>query len=156
MEIKLLEVAGVSSLYKALHLPFGKGMSSDVNKDNTLISKLIKAGPEHAKVTRGVIYWIEIKAPIYWWREMETYRAGRERLSCESTMHIECKGLSGKDLQIAKADMRMGKEQIAIDLYSAQCLRNIYLQRRHHRLPEWKQFCDFIETLPYSKQFILC
>lgn len=156
MEIKLIELAGARPAYMALHLPFGKGMSSDRNKDNILISKLIKAGPEHAKITRGVIYWIEMKAPIYFWRELETYRIGHERLSCESTMHIDCKGLSGEELQKAKADIPMGKEQVAIDLYSAQCLRNIYMQRKHHRLPEWRQFCKFIEELPYANIFILC
>lgn len=156
MEIKLLEVAGIESVYKALHLPFGKEMSSDRSKDNTLIAKLVHAGPEHAKVTRGLMYWIQIDAPIYWWREMETYRAGRERLSCESTMHIDCKGLTGAELQKAKAEIPMGKEQRAIDMFSAQCLRNIYKQRRYHRLPEWKQFCKFIEKLPYSKELILC
>lgn len=156
MKIELLEVAGVVPMYKALHLPFGKGMGADQDKDNALIAKLVKAGPEHAKVTRGVVYWVEITAPIYWWREMEAYRAGRERLSCESTMHIDCKGLSGEELQKVKAEMPMGKEQKAIDMFSAQCLRSIYRQRRHHRLPEWHQFCDFIETLPYAKEFILC
>lgn len=156
MKIKLLEIAGITSAYKALHLPFGKEMSIDQNKDNALIAKLINAGPEHAKVMRGVVYWIEITAPIYWWREMETYRAGRERLSCESTMHIDCKELSGKELQKAKAEIPMGKEQKAIDMLSAQCLRNIYKQRKCHRLPEWRQFCDFIETLPYAKEFIIC
>jgi len=30
-------------------------------------------------------------------------------------------------------------------------LKTIYLQRKHHRLPEWKEFCKFIETLPYSE-----
>lgn len=156
MKIECIEIAGVVSAYKALHLPFGKGLSGDTNKDNKLIAKLVHAGPEHAKVTRGIIYWLEITAPIYWWREIETYRAGRERLSCESTMHIDCKGLAGIELQKAKANITMGKEQKAIDFYSAQCLRNIYNQRKNHRLPEWKQFCEFIEALPYSKQFILC
>lgn len=156
MEIKLLEIAGINSAYKALHLPFGKEMSVDKNKDNALIAKLIHAGPEHAKIIRGIIYWLEIKAPIYWWREMESYLVGRQRLSCESTMHIDCKGLSGKNLQKAKANIPMGKEQKAIDLYSAQCLRNIYKQRKYHRLPEWKRFCEFIEELPHSKEFILC
>ena len=156
MEISLLETAGIASMYAALHLPFGKGMSPDKDKDNALIAKLVKAGPEHAKVTRGVIYWIEVKAPIYWWRELETYGVGRTRLSCESTMHIDCKGLKGKELQDAKAKIPMGKEQRAIDAYSAQCLRNIYNQRKHHRLPEWQHFCDFIESLPYANEIILC
>lgn len=30
-------------------------------------------------------------------------------------------------------------------------LKTIYLQRKHHRLPEWRDFCKFIETLPYSE-----
>lgn len=156
MEIKLLEVAGLESMYAALHLPFGKDITRTRDKDNILLKKLILAGPEHAKVTRGLMYWIQIDAPIYWWREMETYRIGRERLSCESTMHIDCKGLTGAELQKAKAEIPMGKEQRAIDMFSAQCLRNIYKQRHHHRLPEWKQFCEFIKTLPYADKFITC
>lgn len=151
-------MAGTASVYKALHLPFGgcERKSEYRYIDDILIKRLIKGGPEHAKVMRGAMYWLEIKAPIYWWREMETYRIGRERLSCESTMHIECKGLSGEALQKAKADMPMGLEQRAIDVYSAQCLRNIYKQRQHHRLPEWRQFCKFIEELPYADKFIIC
>lgn len=36
-----------------------------------------------------------------------------------------------------------------------QQLKTIYSQRKTHRLPEWKAFCDWIETLPYAKQFII-
>lgn len=35
-----------------------------------------------------------------------------------------------------------------------RCLRNIYIQRRNHRLPEWRAFCKWIETLPYAKEFL--
>lgn len=35
-----------------------------------------------------------------------------------------------------------------------RCLKNIYLQRKDHRLPEWREFCKWIETLPYFKEFI--
>lgn len=34
-------------------------------------------------------------------------------------------------------------------------LKTIYKQRRNHRLPEWQEFCDWVETLPYFKEFIL-
>lgn len=37
-----------------------------------------------------------------------------------------------------------------------RCLKNIYYQRRNHRLPEWREFCTWIETLPYAKELILC
>lgn len=35
-----------------------------------------------------------------------------------------------------------------------RCLKNIWRQRRHHRLPEWRQFCRWIESLPYAKELI--
>lgn len=155
MEITLLEIAGIRPVRRALHLPFGKGISNNAVKDFKLIMNLIKAGDEHAKVMRGLIAWIEIDAPIYFWREMETYRAGRERLSCESTMHIDCRGLQGEDLQKAKAEIPMGKMQKAVDMFSYQTLRRIYKQRKNHRLPEWREFCAFIEKLPYV-EFIVC
>jgi hypothetical protein len=36
-----------------------------------------------------------------------------------------------------------------------RCLRNIYKQRKDHRLPEWRVFCRWIETLPYSGEFLI-
>lgn len=36
-----------------------------------------------------------------------------------------------------------------------RCLRNIYIQRKDHRLPEWKIFCDWIATLPYADKFLI-
>lgn len=35
-----------------------------------------------------------------------------------------------------------------------RCLKNIYQQRKNHRLPEWREFCEWIETLPYAKELI--
>ena len=37
-----------------------------------------------------------------------------------------------------------------------RCLKNIYIQRHDHRLPEWREFCKWIETLPYAQELILC
>jgi len=36
-----------------------------------------------------------------------------------------------------------------------RCLRNIYKQRKNHRLPEWKAFCSWIETLPYAQELLI-
>ena len=36
-----------------------------------------------------------------------------------------------------------------------RCLRNIYMQRKDHRLPEWRAFCEWIETLPYAKELLI-
>ena len=35
-----------------------------------------------------------------------------------------------------------------------RCLKNVYQQRKNHRLPEWREFCEWIETLPYAKELI--
>ena len=35
-----------------------------------------------------------------------------------------------------------------------RCLRNVYEQRKNHRLPEWREFCKWIETLPYFDELI--
>ena len=36
-----------------------------------------------------------------------------------------------------------------------RCLKNIYKQRHDHQLPEWREFCSWIETLPYAKELII-
>ena len=123
-------------------------------KDLSLMTTLVKRGDEHAKVVRGIIVWAKITAPVYWWAEEETYRAGHERLASESTMHIDCKGLSGKELQEAKAAIPMGKELTKVDMFSYQALRKMVVQRHNHRLPEWHQFIDWIKTLPLAEELI--
>lgn len=175
MKIETLELAGFVSAFKALRLSYGKEERSELwsaageRKDGTLeagwsaklderdldlLQGLVKAGDEHAKVCRGIIVWARITAPIYWWCEEETYRAGHERLMSASTMHIDCKGMSGEELQRAKAEMPMGKELAKVDCFSYQCLRNIYRQRKNHRLQEWHQFCKWIESLPMAAELI--
>ena len=124
-------------------------------KDLTLMQTLVKRGDEHAKVVRGINVWAKITAPVYWWCEEETYRMGHERLASESTMHIDVRGLSGEELQRAKAAIPMGKELTKVDMFSYQALRNIAKQRWNHRLPEWHVFVDWIKTLPFSQELIL-
>jgi hypothetical protein len=178
-KIKTLEVAGFASAVQALRLPFKKECRSEVfnkyyadgqseprevfcqssvfldSKDLHLMSVLIKRGDEHAKVLRGIVAYAEIEAPIWFYRELETYRIGRERLSCESTMHCECKGLSDEELEKAKDEIPMGHLQKTVDMYSYQSLRRIYAQREKHRLPMWKEFRKWIESLPLAEELIL-
>jgi hypothetical protein len=180
--IKTLEIAGFASAVQALRLPFKKECRSEAAsfqmiddtcafddgpyikygaevdfepKDLHLMSVLVKRGTEHSKVTRGLIVYAEIDAPVYFWAEMETYRAGHERLCSESTMHCDCKGLSGEELVKAKSEIPMGKMLKKIDFFSYQCLRNIVKQRKGHRLPEWAEFIDWVRTLPFAEQLIL-
>lgn len=124
-------------------------------QDLQLLSTLVKRGDEHAKVLRGIVVWCEVNAPRYWHVEADTYRVGAERLSSESTMHIQGRGLSEDELVEMKENLTEGTMQRRMWMFSYQTLRRIYFQRKDHRLPQWRQFCGWIETLPFSKELIL-
>ena len=55
-------------------------------KDMELCQKLIKAGDEHSKFLRQIFISVDITAPIYWWKEFDTYKIGTVSNST-STMH---------------------------------------------------------------------
>lgn len=178
LDVKTIEVAGFLSAVEALRLPFGKECRSQTNYDDswvcdivpnfqsdvrvffderdlTLMSTLIKRGDEHAKALRGIIAYAEINAPRFWWVEMDTYRIGSERLSSESTMHIQGRGMSTEELVKMKSELTEGTMQKRVQYFSYQALRRIYQQRRNHRLPHWHIFCDWIKTLPFANELIL-
>jgi hypothetical protein len=179
IKIKTLEIAGLASALQALRLPYKKECRSEIadysivlhNEDTNewrygrtvnvhpqdlqLMSTLVKRGDEHAKVLRGLVAYAEIEAPLYFWTEMDTYRIGTERLSSESTMHSECKGLSGEELEIAKGNIPMSHVQKRIQMFSYPTLRRIYKQRHNHRLPMWHDFCAWIKSLPLANELIL-
>lgn len=54
--------------------------------DSNLAKKLIKAGTEHRKFLRMINVYVDIIAPLYWWKEFDTYKIGTVSNSC-STMH---------------------------------------------------------------------
>lgn len=54
--------------------------------DYTLMSQLAEGGPVHAKYRRMIAVYVDITAPLYWWKEFDTYKVGTVANSC-STMH---------------------------------------------------------------------
>ena len=54
--------------------------------DVGLMKKLAKAGPSHAKYRRFITVTMDVTGPLYWWKEMDTYKVGTVGNSC-STMH---------------------------------------------------------------------
>lgn len=178
IEVKTLEIGGFASAFQALCLPFGKECRSEAFSEQTctlgeidneviytasvfvntqdlhLMSVLVKRGDEHAKVVRGIMVYAEINAPRYWWQEMDTYRIGTDRLSSESTMHIQGKGMSEEELIKMKEELTEGTMQKRVQVFSYQTLRRIYFQRRNHRLPHWREFCHWVEGLPFAKELI--
>lgn len=179
IQVKTIEIAGFNAAFQALRLPFGKECRSECDfhsttnedyappcfqseskcfldeKDLHLMSTLIKKGDADAKTVRGIMVYAEIEAPRFWWQEMDTYRIGTDRLSSESTMHIQGKGMSTEELVKMKSELTEGTMQKRVQVFSYQALRRIYIQRRNHRLPHWHKFCAWIESLPFAKELIL-
>lgn len=54
--------------------------------DLDLMLRLAKGGPVHAKYRRMIVVYVDITAPLYWWKEFDTYKVGTVANSC-STMH---------------------------------------------------------------------
>ena len=63
----------------------------DIGENNlALMRRLAKSGPDHAKFLRMINVSMDILAPLYWWKEFDTYKIGTSANSC-STMHTICK-----------------------------------------------------------------
>lgn len=92
IRIRTLEVAGIGQAIHAMRNPYDSWSKSDTvrgrvgDADKELSERLSTAGTEHCKHLRMCMVWAEIWAPLYWWKEFDTYRAGVEKVSC-STMH---------------------------------------------------------------------
>lgn len=56
------------------------------DNDLDLMKRLVKAGTDHRKFMRMIVVYADVTAPLYWWKEADTYKVGTVRNSC-STMH---------------------------------------------------------------------
>lgn len=165
--------------------------------DHSLMQRLSDAGTEHRKYMRMMPVYVRITAPLYWWKEFDTYKVGTVANSC-STMHkiaekeftvddFSCEHLNrigtstlwetidilntARTLYLEGGDYK-GEHYHAKDkqvwwqmiqllpssynqtrnvMLNYEVLANIYRQRKNHKLDEWREFCKWIETLPYSE-----
>ena len=75
---------------------FGPGFYIGEN-DHNLMMRLANGGPVHAKYRRMIPAWVTLTAPLYWWKEFDTYKVGTVANSC-STMHkIQAKEFTLED-----------------------------------------------------------
>ena len=158
--------------------------------DKALARKLVDAGPSHRKFMRQIFVSMNIKAPLYWWKEFDTYKVGTTANSC-STMHtitnkeftiddfshdkmlatteyslrdivLHLNALRTKYLDEENSDIKKkywysiiqllpsSYNQLRTVTMSYENLRNMYEQRKNHKLDEWREFCKVVELLPYS------
>ena len=171
--------------------------------DLNLAQRMIKAGTSDRKFMRQIFVSVDITAPLYWWKEFDTYKIGTVANST-STMHklastpitFDCFEMDDfENLRVydnepyntdtfvtdiwddiigycetlrlrynETKDKKYWKELIRIlpeawlqtrtVTLNYEVLRNIYFQRRYHKLTEWHRFCEWIESLPYGKELI--
>ena len=172
--------------------------------DCTLMQKLSKAGTDHRKYMRMMPVYVRITAPLYWWKEFDTYKIGTVANSCStmhkiaekeftlddfSTEHLKTGAIiclndtidelnKNRDRFInfdsacydnniydperkaeIKKDIWWQMIQILPSSYNQtrnvmmnyEVLANIYKSRKNHKLDEWRNFCKWIEELPYSE-----
>ena len=165
------------------------------DNDLRLLRNLANAGPDHGKYLRMIAVSVDITAPLYWWKEFDTYKVGTVANSC-STMHkihakeftlddFSCEHLLGKaqiyngyvptavlecvigalnefrNLFLETNDKHYWWQMIQLlptsynqrrtVLLNYAVLRAMYHARKNHKLDEWRDFCEWIRTLPYSE-----
>lgn len=79
------------------------------SNDHSLMQRLSNAGTEHRKYMRMMPVYMRITAPLYWWKEFDTYKVGTVANSC-STMHkIQEKEFTLEDFSYEHLDIRTHK-----------------------------------------------
>ena len=160
--------------------------------DLSLAVRLRKAGSDHRKFLRQIFVTVDITAPMYWWKEYDTYKVGTVANST-STMHkitsapfdisqfscdrmdeptlkqmqlvidyleqLRLKYLETKDKQIWYDIIQFlpsSYNQMRTCTMNYENLVNIYHARKNHKLDEWHTFCDYVRSLPYADELIIC
>ena len=97
------------------------------DNDQKLLENLANGGPVHGKYRRMIPVWVTLTAPLYWWKEFDTYKVGTVANSC-STMHkIHAKEFTLGDFSCEH--MRIATKQHLIeDIFELNRWREIYLE----------------------------
>ena len=176
---------------KVVRTPYNLDDYIDIGKNDVyLMQCLANAGTDHRKFMRMMPVYVRITAPLYWWKEFDTYKVGTVANSC-STMHkIQSKEFMPEDFSTEHLSYQLKQilETIMDELNDArliylrtrkkddwwqmiqllpssynqtrnvmlnyEVLANMYHSRKNHKLDEWREFCKWIEELPYSELII--
>ena len=118
--------------------------------DYALMKNLRNAGTDHRKFMRMITVYLDITAPLYWWKEFDTYRVGVEKNSC-STMHkIHAKEFTLEDFScehLTAESITFGLEPI-IDILNKN--RELYLQWKNIDEEKKTLWWQMIQLLPTS------
>lgn len=132
-------------------------------RDYDLMTRLRNAGTDHRKFMRMLIVYVDITAPLYWWKEYDTYKVGTVANSC-STMHkIAAKEFTLDDFShehlgvLIPAELNDGEEvfqnlwieSLKRTIEDLNIARGFYIRERNSDLKK-KYWLQMIQLLPTS------
>lgn len=95
--------------------------------DHSLMQRLSNAGTDHRKFMRMLPVYVRITAPLYWWKEFDTYKVGTVANSC-STMHkIQAKEFTLDDFSYEHICIRQSMDMIKDTIDALNVFRDVYL-----------------------------
>lgn len=225
IKIENVEVCGWEAAIRGMRNPHNSWSNSDSGynvalgkmpqffvgaNDQELMRKLAKGGSVHAKYRRYIDVFVDITAPLYFWKEFKTYRKGRKFLDEEDFYSYDDEGILEDNIEMNSCSTmhKIHSKEFELDDFSheqlnqhslewlqqwievlnvnreifirsdnkdkeawwqiIQLLPSSYNQRRtvklnyevlgamyhwrkDHKLDEWREFCKWIESLPYSE-----
>lgn len=138
MKLEHLEEYGINAALRGMRNPMNSWSQSDSNlngvgkKDLKLNRNLVKAGVEHRKHIRFITISLDITAPLYWWKQWDTYKVGTDSCST-STMHK----LLAKKFEIEDYDYcPRSKPFLEFEVQVLNSLREEYLETKDKEV--WK------------------
>lgn len=161
IEFENVEVFGFEAAIRGLRSPMNSWDKSDSyihdltdefvigSNDLDLMKKLIAAGSDHSKFMRMINVTLDITAPLYWWKEFDTYKVGTVRNSC-STMHkIHEKEFTLDDFSFEDFEVEDG------EIFLSDCFKNVVadcemLRKRFVETGDKKYWRGLIQLLPES------
>ena len=127
--------------------------------DLKLMKSLCKAGTDHRKFMRMITVYVDITAPLYWWKEFDTYKVGTVANSC-STMHkitskpIELSDFSIDNIYICDDYAEISLEDMFINVVAdCESLRQKYLETNDKRY--WKGLIQLLPTSYNQKRTVM-
>ena len=122
--------------------------------DHSLMQRLVNAGTDHRKFMRMMPVYVRITAPLYWWKEFETYKVGTVANSC-STMHkIQEKEFTLEDFSCEHLN-RIGTSTLWEVIDTLNIARNLYLKGgeykgKYYEAKDKNVWWQMIQLLPSS------
>ena len=129
--------------YSEIRVPYYRVGAGDF----ALMKKLVKAGTDHSKFMRMINVTFDITAPLYWWKEFDTYKVGTVRNSC-STMHkVTSKEFTLDDFSHEQLTDSAIEQWLEPTIEGLNIARQMYIEKDGKSKAAWWQI---IQLLPSS------